>query len=101
MDKGADTFVISKDVEQVKENAFTCNLILNTVSADHDLNTYIPLLKKGGVLVQLGGVTNPHSINNFQLMLNRQSIAGSLIGGIKETQELINLCHEKNIYPDT
>lgn len=98
--KGADVFVISKDPESIKANAFACDLILNTVSVSHDLNAYIPLLNKQGVLVQLGAAAAPHNIGNFGLMLNRHQIAGSIIGGIRETQELIDFCNEKNIYPD-
>jgi len=100
MEKGADVYVASSDAEAVQANAMTCDLILNTVSAKHDLNTYLPLLAKGGVLVQLGGVVDPHAVVQVPLMMNKQAIAGSIIGGIKETQELIDFCHEKNVYPD-
>lgn len=99
-EKGADAFVVTSDPESVKANESTCDLILNTVSAAHDINLYVGLLKKSGTIVQLGGVVEPHSISQFGLMLGRKSIAGSLIGGIKETQEVIDLCAAKNIYPD-
>jgi uncharacterized zinc-type alcohol dehydrogenase-like protein len=99
-EKGADVFVVSKDADSVKANAATCDIILNTVSADHDLNSYLPLLKKQGTLVQLGGVTKPHELANFPLMLNRWSVAGSLIGGVKECQDCIDFCHAHGIYPD-
>lgn len=99
-EKGADVFVISTNEESMNANAMTCDLIINTVSVSHDLNTYLKLVKKSGVLVQLGADATPHSVVQFGLMFNRQSIAGSLIGGIKETQELIDFCHEKNLYPD-
>ena len=98
--KGADVFVVSKDPEQIKANAFTCDLILNTVSCSHDLNLYTPLLKKQGTIVQLGAAPAPHPVSNFKLLANRYSISGSIIGGIRETQELIDFCHEKNVYPD-
>jgi len=100
-EKGADFFVSSKDPEGMKAHAGKCDLILNTVSANHDINTYIPLLAKGkGVLVQLGGVTSPHGVQQFPLMMGRLSIAGSLIGGIKETQEVLDMCFKHGIYPD-
>jgi len=100
-EKGATMFACSKDPESMKAHAGKCDLILNTVSATHDINAYIPLLAKGGAtLVQLGGVTTPHSVSNFPLMMSRISIAGSLIGGIKETQEVIDLCFKNGIYPD-
>jgi len=100
-EKGATLFASSRDPESMKAQAGKCDLILNTVSATHDINTYIPLLAKGGAtIVQLGGVTTPHSVFNFPLMMNRISIAGSLIGGIRETQEVIDLCFKNNIYPD-
>jgi len=100
-EKGATMFACSRDPESMKANAGKCDLILNTVSASHDINTYLPLLSKGGATcVQLGGVTSPHAVHQFGLMMNRMSIAGSLIGGIKETQDCIDLCFKHGIYPD-
>lgn len=99
-DKGADVFVVSKDPESLKANAYSIDVILNTVSAEHDAMTYLSLLKKGGTLVQLGGVPTPQPISQMPLMFNRWSIAGSLIGGIKETQECIDFCHAHKIYPE-
>merc|ERR1711983_422045 len=65
-EKGADFFACSKDPESMKANAGKCDLILNTVSANHDINAYIPLLAKGGsTLVQLGGVVTPHSLSQL------------------------------------
>lgn len=100
MEKGCDVFVASTDPESIKAAAGTCDIILNTVSAPHEIMTYFPLLKKQGVHVCLGGVPNPHTFSQLPLMFNRVSIAGSLIGGIAETQEVIDLCHKHNIYPD-
>ena len=77
-----------------------CDLILNTVSANHDLNVYLPLLASNGVIVQIGLGMQPHPINQLKLIVKRQSIAGSLIGGIKETQECIDFCAAHDIYPD-
>jgi len=99
--KGASKYVAMCDPKSIEACHGQCDLILNTVSAAHDLNVYIPLLKKGkGVLCQLGGVGEPHPVSQVVLMFNRFSIVGSLIGGIKETQECIDLCCKHNIYPD-
>jgi uncharacterized zinc-type alcohol dehydrogenase-like protein len=99
-DKGADIFVVSTDEASMKANAGLCDVILNTVSADHQLSTYLPLLAKSGTLVQIGGVTGAHSMVQMPLLFSRLSVSGSLIGGIKETQECIDLCAAKGIYPD-
>lgn len=99
-DKGANLFCVSKDEESMKKHAKSCDLILNTVSAAHAVGTYLPLLKKNGKICQLGGVKAPHEFSNFQLMMNRWSICGSLIGGIKDTQECVDLCFKHKIYPD-
>ena len=93
-DKGADLYVNINDPESVKACAGKCNLILNTISAEHDLNTYLPLLKKSGTISQLGAVYNPHPVSQLGLMMTRQNITSSAIGGIKAHQELIDLCHK-------
>jgi len=100
-EKGATLFACSKDADSMKAQAGKCDLILNTVSANHDINTYLPLLSKGGAtIVQLGGVTTPMTLPQMTLMFNRASVAGSLIGGIRETQECIDFCFKHGIYPD-
>jgi uncharacterized zinc-type alcohol dehydrogenase-like protein len=99
-DKGATHFVASKDPESIKAMANSCHIILNTVAANHDINTYMPLLKKGGVIVQIGAAPAPHSISQIPLMFNRQSISGSLVGGIKNTQEILDFCAKHQIWPD-
>jgi uncharacterized zinc-type alcohol dehydrogenase-like protein len=96
---GADNFVVSTNPESMKSAAMSLDLILNTVSANHQVSTYIPLLAKRGVLVQLGLVLEPHQVMQAPLMFNKQSIAGSLIGGMVETQECIDFCAEHNIVP--
>ena len=70
-EKGASAFVVSKDPESIKAQAGRCNIILNTVSANHDLNLYLPLLKKNGILVQLGATPAPHAINQLGLIMTR------------------------------
>lgn len=99
-DKGADIFAVSTSEDSMKANANKCDIILNTISADHEAMTYMPLLRSCGTLVQLGLVTKPHTISQLPLMFQRKSIAGSLIGGIKRTQELLDFCGEKNVLPD-
>ena len=96
---GADNFVISTDPASMKAAAGSLDLILNTVSADHDLNTYLPLLAARGVLVQMGVALTPHPVSQFPLMFKKLSIAGSLIGGLPETQECIDFCHKHDIIP--
>jgi len=99
--KGADVFVVSRDAASLKASEGTCDMILNTVAAPHDLKLYLPLLKKNGVLVQLGLVTEPHEVYQLpELIMKRKSIAGSFIGGIAATQEVVDLCFKHGIYPD-
>ena len=77
-----------------------CDLILNTISASHDVNIYIPLLNKSGTIVQLGAALAPHPLSQIPFMFNRLSFAGSIIGGVRATEEMLQFCHENNIYPD-
>ena len=77
------------------------DLIVNTVSAAHDLNPYINLLKRDGTMVLLGAPATPHpSPQVFNLLMQRRSLAGSGIGGIKETQEMLDFCAEHNVMPE-
>ena len=96
---GADNFVVSTSPDQLASAGASLDLILNTVSANHDLNTYLPLLAGKGVLVQLGLVMTPHPVLQLPLMFKKQSIAGSLIGGLPETQDCIDFCHKHSIVP--
>lgn len=98
-EKGADEFVVSKDPESIKKHAFACDIILNTVAVPHDVNLYMPLLNKDGVMVMIGAFV-PQNVNVGGLIFSGQSIAGSIIGGIPDTQEVVDLCHQHNIYPD-
>jgi len=91
-EKGADGFVVSSDPDSIKAETGKIDLILNTVSAAHQLGLYLPLLRTDGTLVQLGLVLEEHKINQMWLLPGRKSIAGSMIGGIKETQDLLELC---------
>jgi len=91
-EKGADYYVASSDPESVKNCPVKCNLILNTVSVDHDVNTYLPLLRNGGTIIQLGLCTKPLNISPLILMSQKKSVAGCLIGGVKSTEEILELC---------
>merc|ERR1719369_2053227 len=98
---GADRFVVSTDLSSMKAAAGSCNLILNTVSADHQLGHYLPLLARRGTLVMIGVTKNAHSVHLMPLMYGRAKITGSVIGGMKETQECLDFCHKHNIVPRT
>lgn len=98
---GASRVVISTDEEQMKSVANTFDVIIDTVPYTHDLKPYVPTLAISGTLVLVGliGDLDP-SITTVPLVLGRRSIAGSMIGGIKETQEMLDFCGEHNIVPD-
>lgn len=90
---GADEVVISKDPEAMAAHAGSFDLILNTVAAPHDLDQYTNLLERGGTMVLLGVPDTPHPAPAVaNLVFRRRSIAGSLIGGLEETQEMLDFC---------
>jgi alcohol dehydrogenase (NADP+) len=98
---GADEVVVSTDPSDLAKRAGTLDFILDTVSASHDLDTYIKLLKRDGTLALVGAPATPHpSPAIFTLLLGRRSIAGSAIGGIAETQEMLDFCAARNIVSD-
>ncbi|WP_075182905.1 NAD(P)-dependent alcohol dehydrogenase [Pantoea sp. 1.19] len=98
---GADQVVISKDAEQMAAQANSFDLIVNTVAAQHDLNPFITLLKREGTLVLVGAPEHDHpSPQVFNLIFKRRAIAGSLIGGIQETQEMLDFCGKHNLVSD-
>lgn len=99
-EKGATHFCVSTNPDSMNAHKGKCDLILNVVSANHDLNTYMPLLAKSGTLVQMGLAPAPHAIGQLGLMFNRQSIAGSLVGGMAATDECLELCAKHNITPE-
>ena len=98
-DLGADHVVLSTDDAQMKSVKNQFDLIIDTVPYDHDLNPYIPTLALSGTLV-LVGYLGPISAHSVPMILGRKSIAGSVIGGIQETQELLDFCGEHNIVSD-
>lgn len=97
---GAHKFVLTSDKEQTKAVANYFDFILNTVSADHDYNFYLGMLTTNGVMVCVGAPLSPAKIPAFNLIGGRKSIAGSLIGGLPETQEMLDYCAEHNIVSD-
>jgi uncharacterized zinc-type alcohol dehydrogenase-like protein len=94
---GADHFILTTDAEQMKAVRRNFDLILDTVSAEHDVNNYLALLRTNGTLVVIGLPGVPFSVNANSLLSGRRSMAGSMIGGIAELQEMLNFCGEKEI----
>jgi uncharacterized zinc-type alcohol dehydrogenase-like protein len=98
---GAHEVVISKDPAQMQAHANSFDFILNTVAAQHDLNPFIALLKRDGTMTLVGAPEHDHpSPQVFNLIFKRRRLAGSLIGGIAETQEMLNFCSEHGITSD-
>lgn len=97
LELGATDFVVSTDADSMKVVAGRLDLILNTISANHQVMHYVPLLALNGTIVQLGIVGEPHQVPQFPLIMKRLSIAGSVIGGIKETQDCMDFCAKHDI----
>lgn len=98
---GADEVIISKNEEEMARLAGQFDLIINTVAASHNLDPFINLLKLDGTMVLVGAPASPHpSPQVFPLIMQRRSIAGSAIGGIKETQEMLDFCAAHNVEPE-
>jgi uncharacterized zinc-type alcohol dehydrogenase-like protein len=101
LDLGADEVVVSRDPAQMDTHVGTFDFILNTVAASHDLDAFTRLLKRDGVMCMLGVPEHPHpSPKVGVLIFGRKSIAGSLIGGIPETQEMLDFCAAHGIVAD-
>jgi uncharacterized zinc-type alcohol dehydrogenase-like protein len=94
---GAHNFVVTKNPENMAQIAGTYDFMLDTVSADHDLNMYLNLLKRGGAMVLVGAPENPAPVSAFSLIGGNKTLAGSMIGGIAETQEMLDYCAENKI----
>jgi uncharacterized zinc-type alcohol dehydrogenase-like protein len=97
---GAHDFLVMKTEEDFAKNANRFDLIINTVSAPLDINAYVSLLNRDATMVLLGVPPKPHELPAFSLIGGRRRIAGSLIGGIKETQEMLDFCGKHNIVSD-
>jgi len=100
-DLGADEVVVSRNADEMNAHANSFDLILNTVAASHSLDAFTGLLKRDGTMVLVGVPEHPHpSPNVANLIFKRRAIAGSLIGGIAETQEMLDFCAEKGLVAD-
>jgi alcohol dehydrogenase (NADP+) len=97
---GADEVVNSKNEDEMKKHANSFHFVLDTVSAQHDINAYLALLKRDGTLSQVGVPVEPLSVQVTSLIFGRKNFTGSLIGGIKETQEMLDFCGQHNITSD-
>jgi alcohol dehydrogenase (NADP+) len=98
---GADEVVISKNAEEMAKHANSFDFILNTVAAPHNLDAFMVLLKRDGTMTLVGAPASPHpSPQVFNFIMKRRRLAGSLIGGIAETQEMLDFCGEHGIVSD-
>ena len=97
---GADEVVVSRNADEMKKHAGSFDFILDAVSADHDINAYINLLGRDGNLTLVGAPEKPLAVSAFGLILGRRSLSGSPIGGIAETQEMLDFCGEHGITAD-
>jgi uncharacterized zinc-type alcohol dehydrogenase-like protein len=97
---GAHEVVVSKNADEMKKQAGSFDFILDAVSADHDINAYLSLLKLDGTLTLVGAPEAPLPVAAFNLLFGRHQFAGSCIGGISETQEMLDFCASHNIVSD-
>ena len=97
---GADEVVISRNTDQMSKHAGSFDFILDAVSAEHDINAYIQLLRRDGNITLVGAPDKPHSVAAISLIFKRCSLSGSPIGGIAETQEMLDFCGKHNITAD-
>ena len=97
---GADEIVVSRNADEMAKHAGSFDFILDAVSADHDVNALISLLARDGNLTLVGAPEKPLAISAFGLIMGRHSVSGSPIGGLPETQEMLDFCGEHNITSD-
>ncbi len=97
---GADEVVISKNTDEMLKHAGSFDFILDAVSAYHDINAYLNLLRRDGTLTLVGAPEKPLAVSAFSLLMGRRSLSGSPIGGIAETQEMLDFCGKHNITAD-
>ena len=98
---GADEVVVSRNADEMAAHAKSLDFILNTVAAPHDLDAFFALLKRDGTMTLVGAPATPHpSPGVFNLIMKRRSLAGSMIGGIPETQEMLDFCAQHHIVAD-
>ncbi|MEG4968855.1 NAD(P)-dependent alcohol dehydrogenase [Microcoleus sp. B6-A1] len=97
---GADEVVVSRNADEMQQHAGSFDFILDTVSANHDINAYLNLLRLDGNITLVGAPEKPLEVAAFSLIMARRSLSGSNIGGIAETQEMLDFCGEHNITAD-
>jgi uncharacterized zinc-type alcohol dehydrogenase-like protein len=97
---GADEVVLSRNADEMKKHARSFDFILDAVAADHDINAYISMLRRDGNLTLVGAPEKPLGISVFGLIMGRRSVSGSAIGGIAETQQMLDFCGAHNITAD-
>ncbi len=97
---GADEVVLSRDKNEMQKHANSFDFILDAVAADHDINAYIALLRRDGNITLVGAPEKPLGVSAFGLIFGRRSLSGSAIGGIAETQEMLDFCGKHNITSD-
>ena len=97
---GADEVIISRNTDQMSKHKGSFDFILDAVSAEHDINSYIQLLRRDGNITVVGAPDKPHAVPAFSLISKRLSLSGSPIGGIAETQEMLDFCGKHNITAD-
>src|SRR5713226_4134331 len=97
---GAHEVVISKNAHEMQKHAGSFDFILDAVSADHDINAYINLLRRDGNITLVGAPEKPLAVSAFGLIMGRRSLSGSPIGGTRETQEMLDFCGKHNITAD-
>jgi uncharacterized zinc-type alcohol dehydrogenase-like protein len=97
---GASEVIVSKNEAEMQKHAGSFDFILDAVSAEHDVNAYLNLVKRNGTLTLVGAPEKPLPVAAFSLLLNRHRLAGSGIGGLRETQEMLDFCGEKGITAD-
>ena len=97
---GADEVVISRNADEMAKHAGSFDFILDTVSAEHDVNAYLNLLRRDGNMTLVGAPPKPMAIPAFNLIMGRRNLSGSMIGGIAETQEMLDFCGKHNLTSD-
>jgi uncharacterized zinc-type alcohol dehydrogenase-like protein len=97
---GADEVILSKNADEMKKHAGTFDMILDCVSADHDLNAYLGLVRTGGNLTLVGAPEKPLPVSAFALFFGNKTLGGSMIGGIAQTQEMLDFCGKHGITSD-
>jgi len=97
---GADEVVVSRNVDEMKKHNASFDFILDAVAAEHDINTYLRLLGRDGNITLVGAPPKPLAVAAFNLIMGRHSLSGSPIGGIAETQEMLDFCGKHNITAD-